>query len=98
MKTLMSVLLAGAALTLCGCATDSPIFANDATKAAKANGSTVAPGSGVGSATGPSNAEVVRDLVNIQNSGASMGDQVPNAANKKAEGEGQLQSMNPYGH
>jgi len=60
MKIITPIVLAGAALAFCGCTTDSPIFANDATKTQAANAN-------------PSVEEQSRDMQNWQNSGQNMG-------------------------
>ncbi len=76
-------LLACASLTLCGCKTDSPIFAP-----------------GVANPTGneQSTAEMVRDINNVQNSGASMGSQRGNGNPHISNGNGSIGAGNPYGH
>lgn len=89
MKNITLIILAGCALACCGCTTDSPIFANDATKAKAVD--TVNPD---GSPAGASNAEVARSIVNVQNSGASMGNEAAYGNPHASTGS----SMNPYSH
>jgi len=72
MKTKVLILAVVLTCGLCGCATDEPLFATDATKAKASNSDPDA------------NAEVMRDVTNNQHSAASQGSNNPHALNNGA--------------
>ena len=84
MKKITPILLAGIALAFCGCSTDEPIFASDATKAKASNQNST-----------DANAEVARDVVNEQHSSASMGSNYGETMGGKGSPQA---SANPYSH
>jgi hypothetical protein len=65
MKIITPIILAGAMLAFCGCSTDQPVFANEATQASEAQRS-------ANTSDSTSNSEQQRDVYNQMNSGAAM--------------------------